>query len=166
MQLVNTKLPLSASCLRRKKEWMKSKRRYESDTLGKLLFIGFCFKKKNKAYTHWVQQIKSPKVISKQLHLEYRASEFFVRFFFTILHLNQSGNGIFYKLCKNLINTKSQKGCKGHQKNETKQQQQKKEHDVNFMLLSLLLYTIYNWSFVSFSSLMTTVLHRLKVGDK
>ena len=59
---------------------------------------------------------------SKQLYLEYRASEFFFfhRFFFTILHLNQGRTGIFYKLCKNLINTKSQKDFKGHPKKEKK----------------------------------------------
>lgn len=142
-------------CEERKNE----KRQYESDTLGKLLFIGFCFLKKQSLHS-----LSTADKISKSdfetvafgVQSVIGLSDFSLQFYIS----NQSGTGIFYKLCKNLINTKSQKDCKGHQKKK------KKEHDVNFMLPSLLLYTIYNWSFVSSSSFMTTVLHRLKVGDK
>lgn len=70
-------------------------------------------KKREKAYTHWVQQIKSPKVILKQPYLEYRVSDFVcVIFFLYNSTFESTSNWHFYKLCKNLFNTRGEKNQK------------------------------------------------------
>lgn len=113
-------------------------------------------KKREKAYTHWVQQIKSPKVILKQPYLEYRVSDFVcVIFFLYNSTFESTSNWHFYKLCKNLFNTrgekkpKTQKSCMGHLKKN-------KKYRNNMMWISC--YPLYyctqytNWFFVSFYS--------------
>lgn len=70
-------------------------------------------------------------------------------FFFTILHLNQGRTGFFfilYKLCKNLINTKSQKNTVGWE-----HQQKKRKTKITWCGFHVTLYycTEYtHWSFV------------------
>lgn len=134
----------------------KDNRQHQSDTLGKLWFIVFCRLKKKEKSLHSLSTADKISKISflKELYLEYRASEFFFFcwIFFTILQLNQGRTGIFYKLCKNLINTKSQTDCRGHQKRKRKKRRN------NMMWISC--YSLYyctqytNWSFVLFSSLL------------
>lgn len=112
-----------------------------------IIYCFFVFLKK--AYTHWVQQIKSPKVILKQMYLEYRASDPCVWFLYNSTFKSRS-NWHLYKLCKNPINTNSQRDI-----------EKKKKRRNNMMWISC--YSLYyctqytNWSFVSALSLTPTV---------